>query len=303
MKNFFKGISLSSIAAGALAAVTSFLLSAKIGIAGSVIGVAIGSIVSAVSSQIYQNVLHESGRKLQDVAGTTGDEDDGATETAADTDTTASTDANAQDHTAIIANPVALPAPASHELGHGPRTVASDAARRLSHGDETQLIGNAPVDADATIASGMPPVPAPPSSARAATPSGMRTSARPAAARFTASRSATFRSEADRAKRNKRTAIIVAVVQRPGGGRRDRRRHPRHHPRSGNRYCGPRLGAPVEHPDRTQAAGTAGRHDRRQQRHQGFDNEGRHRFDRQGLDWRQQQLDQQWQWIDRFHSG
>ena len=81
MKNFFKGISLSSIAAGALAAVTSFLLSAKIGIAGSVIGVAIGSIVSAVSSQIYQNVLHESGRKLQDVAGTTGDEDDGATET------------------------------------------------------------------------------------------------------------------------------------------------------------------------------------------------------------------------------
>ena len=96
MKNFFKGISLSSIAAGALAAVTSFLLSAKIGIAGSVIGVAIGSIVSAVSSQIYQNVLHESGRKLQDVAGTTGDEDDGATETAADTDTTASTDANAQ---------------------------------------------------------------------------------------------------------------------------------------------------------------------------------------------------------------
>ena len=83
MKNFFKGISLSSIAAGALAAVTSFLLSAKIGIAGSVIGVAIGSIVSAVSSQIYQNVLHESGRKLQDVAGTTGDGDDGATETAA----------------------------------------------------------------------------------------------------------------------------------------------------------------------------------------------------------------------------
>lgn len=51
MKNFFKGISLSSIAAGALAAVTSFLLSAKIGIAGSVIGVAIGSIVSAVSSR------------------------------------------------------------------------------------------------------------------------------------------------------------------------------------------------------------------------------------------------------------
>lgn len=303
MKNFFKGISLSSIAAGALAAVTSFLLSAKIGIAGSVIGVAIGSIVSAVSSQIYQNVLHESGRKLQDVAGTTGDGDDDATETAADTDTTASTDANAQDHTAIIANPVALPAPASHELGHGPRTVASDAARRLSHGDETQLIGNAPVDADATIASGMPP-------RAGATVLGPRRHAKRHAHVRPACRSQIHglqvrylqvrgrSGEAQQAHRHHRRRR-----QRPGGGRRDRRRHPRHHPRSGNRYCGPRLGAPVEHPDRAQAAGTAGRHDRRQQRHQGFDNEGRHRFDRQGLDRRQQQLDQQWQWIDRFHSG
>ena len=155
MKNFFKGISLSSIAAGALAAVTSFLLSAKIGIAGSVIGVAIGSIVSAVSSQIYQNVLHESGRKLQDVAGTTGDEDDGATETAADTDTTASTDANAQepysDHRQ--SGGAAYPHHTSSVIGPDRRL---DAARRLSHGDETQLIGNAPVDADATIASGCP---------------------------------------------------------------------------------------------------------------------------------------------------
>ncbi|WEV68506.1 hypothetical protein OZX73_04165 [Bifidobacterium sp. ESL0775] len=66
MKNFFKGISVSQIIAGALAAVTSFLLSAKIGIAGSVIGVAVGSIVSAVASQIYQNVLKESGKKLQE---------------------------------------------------------------------------------------------------------------------------------------------------------------------------------------------------------------------------------------------
>lgn len=65
MKNFFKGISLSQILAGALAAVTSFLLAAKIGIAGSVIGVAIGSIVSAVASQIYQNVLKESSKKIQ----------------------------------------------------------------------------------------------------------------------------------------------------------------------------------------------------------------------------------------------
>lgn len=65
MKNFFKGISFSSICAGALAAVTSFLLSAKIGIAGSVIGVAAGSVVSAVATQVYKNVLKASGEKIQ----------------------------------------------------------------------------------------------------------------------------------------------------------------------------------------------------------------------------------------------
>lgn len=65
MKNFFKGISFSSICAGALAAVTSFLLSAKIGIAGSVIGVAAGSVVSAVATQVYKNVLKVSGEKIQ----------------------------------------------------------------------------------------------------------------------------------------------------------------------------------------------------------------------------------------------
>ena len=72
VRNFFKGISLTSIAAGALAAVTSFLLSAKIGIAGSVIGVAAGSVVSAVASQIYQNVLKASSEKLQNAAGAVG---------------------------------------------------------------------------------------------------------------------------------------------------------------------------------------------------------------------------------------
>ncbi|KFJ04341.1 hypothetical protein [Bifidobacterium thermacidophilum] len=69
MKNFFKGISVPQLLAGALAAVTSFLLSARIGIAGSVIGVAVGSIVSAVSSQLYQNILKASSEKLQDVKG------------------------------------------------------------------------------------------------------------------------------------------------------------------------------------------------------------------------------------------
>ena len=60
---------------------TSFLLSAKIGIAGSVIGVAAGSIVSAVATQVYKNVLKASGEKLQNaVPFVTNDKDgtDGA---------------------------------------------------------------------------------------------------------------------------------------------------------------------------------------------------------------------------------
>lgn len=65
MKNFFKGISFTQVLAGSLAAATAFLLSSKIGIAGSVIGVAIGSIVSAVASQLYQNVIHASSKKIQ----------------------------------------------------------------------------------------------------------------------------------------------------------------------------------------------------------------------------------------------
>ena len=69
MKNFFKGISFSSIFAGALAA--------KIGIAGSVIGVAAGSIVSAVATQVYKNVLKASGEKLQNAVPFVANDKDG----------------------------------------------------------------------------------------------------------------------------------------------------------------------------------------------------------------------------------
>lgn len=87
MKNFFKGISVPQLVAGALAAVTSFLLSARIGIAGSVIGVAVGSIVSAVSSQLYQNILKASSEKLQDVKGGDDEQIEGEqTDQSADSD-------------------------------------------------------------------------------------------------------------------------------------------------------------------------------------------------------------------------
>ena len=76
MKNFFKGISFIQVLAGSLAAVTSLLLSSKIGIAGSVIGAAIGSIVSAVASQFYQNLIRASKEKIQNLSRTSNKIDD-----------------------------------------------------------------------------------------------------------------------------------------------------------------------------------------------------------------------------------
>lgn len=63
-----EGLSVPQVAAGALAAVTSMLLSAKIGIAGSVIGVAVGSVVSTLSSQIYKQFLQASADKLRELS-------------------------------------------------------------------------------------------------------------------------------------------------------------------------------------------------------------------------------------------
>lgn len=76
MKNFFGNIKWSQILAGALAAVTSFLFMNKIGIAGSVIGAAVASIVTALATQIYQDVLKASQQTMQKIAGTDEDSED-----------------------------------------------------------------------------------------------------------------------------------------------------------------------------------------------------------------------------------
>ncbi|MEG0323745.1 MAG: hypothetical protein RR547_11880 [Raoultibacter sp.] len=70
IEGIFDGLSLSQIIAGALAAVTSMLLASQIGIAGSVIGVAVGSIVSAVASQLYKKFLSASADKIRDLSPT-----------------------------------------------------------------------------------------------------------------------------------------------------------------------------------------------------------------------------------------
>lgn len=79
IKGLFEGLSVSQVTAGALAAVTSMLLSAQIGIAGSVIGVAVGSVVSTVSSQLYKKFLAGSAEKLRGLASSDNTEESAAT--------------------------------------------------------------------------------------------------------------------------------------------------------------------------------------------------------------------------------
>lgn len=63
----FDDLSIAQVLAGALAAVTSMLLASRIGIYGSVIGVAVGSVVSAVASQLYKKFLTASAEKLREL--------------------------------------------------------------------------------------------------------------------------------------------------------------------------------------------------------------------------------------------
>ena len=83
IKGLFEGLSVSQVTAGALAAVTSMLLSAQIGIAGSVIGVAVGSVVSTVSSQLYKKFLAGSAEKLRGFASSDNAEENAAANAAA----------------------------------------------------------------------------------------------------------------------------------------------------------------------------------------------------------------------------
>lgn len=78
IKGLFEGLSVSQVTAGALAAVTSMLLSAQIGIAGSVIGVAVGSVVSTISSQLYKKFLAGSAEKLRGLASSDNTEENAA---------------------------------------------------------------------------------------------------------------------------------------------------------------------------------------------------------------------------------
>lgn len=65
----FGDLSAAQVIATALAAVTSMLLSSQIGIAGSVIGVAVASVVATVATAFYKNFLNKSADKLRNING------------------------------------------------------------------------------------------------------------------------------------------------------------------------------------------------------------------------------------------
>ena len=131
MKKFFEGISISQIIAGSLAAITSFFLAGKIGVAGSTIGAAASYIISTVAGKVYQNVLKASGEKLQAASplGASSSESEGAAsdqskqaeqaESAAGDQTTAAADAEETTSTEDTADMSSL---------EQPRTVVSNGA-------------------------------------------------------------------------------------------------------------------------------------------------------------------------------
>lgn len=64
-KGLFDDISIPQIIAGAAAAATSVALASKIGIAGSVIGAAVSSVITVVSSQVYRRFISASAEALK----------------------------------------------------------------------------------------------------------------------------------------------------------------------------------------------------------------------------------------------
>ncbi|RVU98672.1 hypothetical protein EII22_02390 [Coriobacteriales bacterium OH1046] len=59
-ESLFGDLTITQVAAGALAAATSFALSHRIGIAGSVIGAAVGSVAASVAGQLYKSMISHS---------------------------------------------------------------------------------------------------------------------------------------------------------------------------------------------------------------------------------------------------
>ena len=139
----FDDLSLAQVAAGALAAVTSMLLASQIGIYGSVIGVGVGSVVSAVASQLYKKFLQRSADKLRDLhpgetaaMGAKGSKDDAGEGADAEGGTGAGERADAASHAAATAR---LDAAETTALPTAPSRT------RTPRADDASLSGDAAV--------------------------------------------------------------------------------------------------------------------------------------------------------------
>lgn len=64
----FDDFSFTAVAASALTAATSFLLTSKIGLAGSLIGAMAAAVISTVSTQVYKGMLTASAERIREVA-------------------------------------------------------------------------------------------------------------------------------------------------------------------------------------------------------------------------------------------
>ena len=64
-EKLLEGLSIPQVIAGAAAAATSVALASRIGIAGSVIGAAVSSVVTVLSSQVYRHFLSAGAAKLK----------------------------------------------------------------------------------------------------------------------------------------------------------------------------------------------------------------------------------------------
>ena len=208
MKKFFEGLSISSIVAGALAAVTSFLLASKIGIAGSVIGAAASYIVSAVATNIYQNVLQASGEKLQSVGSTDDDaaehgESDAGSNDSSPTSETKLPAASGYAADAQQSDDIDRPARVEAAASENPENTMVAAA---AAGETTTSLGTASTPATREATTGL---------GTASAPAAGRRTPREVVSRPTAQRSRhTYSVKELRASRRnpKRTAVIVTVV-------------------------------------------------------------------------------------------
>jgi len=67
---FFSGINVPKVIAGTLAAVSAAVVGSFLGVAGTLIGAAVASLIGSVGTEIYERSLHRGAKKLQTFAPT-----------------------------------------------------------------------------------------------------------------------------------------------------------------------------------------------------------------------------------------